>query len=166
MNNSDDTILKDTQDDLKRTLVGYFSLLIIVLGVVGNTISFIVFRFHPSFKTMPSMVYLSFVAVTDTIALFEWNLNHFTFIIYQFDITKVNVLTCRLSDFFQFSSMQISALALSAMCVDRYVTVMTIPGSLLSKLPFRTVKTAFFWCSGIIIFCVLFNGHLLFTVGN
>ena len=169
MNNSNIENLSNAQqaeNQLRHRFVAYFSIFIIGLGLAGNTASFMVFRFHPSFKTMSSMVFLSFVAVSDTIALFEWNLSHFTTLVYGFDIMTSSLTAARVLLFLQCTCLQISALTLSVMCVDRYVTVMAIPGSFLHKLPFRTVKSAFYWSLGIILFCVFLNGHLLFTVGN
>lgn len=144
--------------------IGSLNIAIIVLGVVGNTISFLVFRINRSFRTMPAMVFLSFVAVTDTVALFEWNLDHFVQLVLR---QNLQVLSgCRIFFFAQYSSLQSSALLLSTMCLDRYVTVMAVPGSFLSRLPFRTVKNAFIWSTGIVTFCILLNFHLLITAGK
>lgn len=142
-----------------------FNLVIICLGVIGNTVSFVIFRFHPSFCKMPSMVYLSFVAVTDTIALFEWNLDHFTLLMYKLEISSINLVVCRIYTFAQYASLQASALVLSIMCIDRYVTVMAIPGSFLHKLPFRTNRSAFIWSCGVILFTILLNFHILLFCG-
>lgn len=146
--------------------IGYLNLIIIGFGVIGNLTSFCIFRFHSSFKTMPSMVFLSFVAVTDTIALFEWNLHHYFQLIHDIDITTISVLVCRVYDFAQYTSIQSSGMLLSVMCIDRYVTVMAMPGSFLHRLPFRTTKTAFYWSIGVITFFIILNVHLLFTTGN
>jgi len=43
----------------------------------------------------------------------------------------------------------------------RYFTVIAIPGSFASKLPFRTKKSAFFWSLGIISCVAIMNIHLL-----
>lgn len=153
-------------DRYVNPFVSHFNLITIFLGVTGNTISFIIFRFHPTFKKMPSMVFLSFVAVSDTIALFEWNLNHFTILAYNIDIQQTNIVYCRLFNFAQYTSLQTSALILSFMCIDRYITVVAMPGSFLSKLPFRTNRTAFFWSSGIVLFEVCLNFHLLLFQGR
>lgn len=143
-----------------------FNLLIIVLGLIGNITSFAIFRFHPSFKKMPSMVFLSFVAVSDTIALFEWNLNHFTLLVYDLELSSINLAYCRIYTFVQYASLQTSALILSIMCIDRYVTVMAMPGSFLHKLPFRSNRNAVLWSCGVILFTILLNLHILIYCGN
>lgn len=154
------------QESKIRFFTAYLSIFIIAIGVFGNTLSFLVFRFHHAFKSMPSMIYLSIVAVSDTIALFEWNISHFIYLLFGFDVTTTNLALCRLLNFLQFTSLQVSALTLSIMCVDRYVTVMSLPGSFLSRLPLRTIKSALVWSLGIIVFCCLLNGHIIFTTGN
>ena len=147
-------------------LLSHFPLVPIILGVVCNTVSFLIFRLHPSFKRMSSMVFLSFVAVTDTIALFEWNLEHFTFMVYNIRISAANLVYCRLYTFAQYASLLSSSLVLIVMCIDRYVTVMALPGSFLHKLPFRTNRCAFFWSTGMIAFVILLNLHILIYLGK
>ena len=169
MNNStNNSVISVSNSDSRipplTVFIGCLNLIIIGLGLVGNTTSFLIFRFHQSFKTMPSMVYLSFVAVTDTIALFEWSLNHFRQLVYGLDLVALS--GCRYLEFLQYTSLQSSGMLLSVMCIDRFVTVMSMPGSFLHRLPFRTVKTAFIWSFAVVSFCFLLNFHLLFTSGK
>ena len=160
------TIKPPYQPSPGTLFVAYLSLIIMFLGVVGNSTSFCVFRFHKSFKTMPSMVFLSFVAISDTIALFEWNFGHYFQLIHNIDLSSLSLMGCRFYSFAQYTSLQSSGLLLSVMCIDRYVTVMAMPGSFLQKLPFRTVKTSFYWSIGVVLFCFFLNIHLLFTQGK
>ena len=51
-------------------IVSYISIIIIMLGLIGNTTTFIIFRFNKDMKKLPSMVILSFVCITDTLSLF------------------------------------------------------------------------------------------------
>lgn len=154
------------QQTISKYLVAYLSIVIIVFGTVGNMFSFLIFRFHSSFRKFPSMVLLSSVAITDTLALYSWNLNHYSNLLWGIDILFTTLAGCRFFNFLQYTSMQISALTLSIVCIDRYVTVMAMPGSFLRKLPFRTFKTSFSWSIGIVVFCVLLNSHLFFTAGK
>ena len=144
--------------------LAYINLAIIVLGLFGNSLCFIIFRCSSSFRNMPSMVYLSFVAVFDTLALFEWNLNHFL-TLFHIEISSISIPICRIYTFMQYTSLQASALIMSAMCVDRYVTVASLPGSLLYRLPFRTNRTAFIWSTAIVLFTFLLNSQILFSLG-
>lgn len=156
--------LNRTDQQSKNTLdtfISFIPLVIIVFALVFNTISFIIFRFHAEFKVMSSMVYLSFVTITYTLSLFVWNLNHF--IGYNFNVYVENfgIFVCHFGTFIQYFSLESSAILLSMVTIDRYVTVMSIPGSSVSKLPFRTARSALFWSLGILATISLLNIHLL-----
>lgn len=142
-------------------LLSYYPLLIIGVGVVGNTISFIIFRFHSAFKSSSTMVYLSFVAITDTLSLFGWELDHYLNFNHYISIFTENKVLCKVSWFNQYASLQCSALLLSIMTVDRYAIVASFPGSTLSKFPFRTLKSAVIWSTSIVILIFIINLHLL-----
>jgi hypothetical protein len=146
-------------------IVSYISLVLIAVGFVGNTASFLLFRLNSELRKMTSLVYLSFVAVTNMLALIVWNLNHFTDTNFNISIDYLNIVTCKIFVFIQFFSLQSSALLLSVLCVDRYVTVVIVKESFLSKLPFRTRKSAFCWSLAILIFVFLLNIHILVLNG-
>ncbi len=48
--------------------LSYISLVIIGCGLIGNSVSFLIFRLAKQMKIMPSMVFLSFICVTDTLS--------------------------------------------------------------------------------------------------
>lgn len=164
MNNN--SHLNSSTAETPNAFIAHFNLITIGLGVIGNTICFLIFRLHHSFNRMSSMVYLSFVAVIDTLALFEWNLDHFIQLNYNIDMLVISIPLCRICEFVQYTCLQSSALILSMMCIDRYVTVAALPGSMLHKLPFRTNRSALFWSIGILTFAILLNSHLLFLLGT
>ena len=159
-----ETIESESNSDVSRFLMS-INLVLIGLGVTGNSLCFVIFRFSHSFRNMPSMVYLSFVAVFDTLALFEWNLDHYTSAALSIELGTLSIAICRMYNYIQYMSLQTSALILSFMCIDRYVTVVAMPGSFLSKLPFRTNRTAFIWSTSIVLFTTLLNFHILITLG-
>lgn len=167
MNTSNSTSAASTSSSNNvNPVVAYLNIVPIIFGVIGNTASFLIFRFHPAFREMPTMVFLSFVAVSDTIALFEWNLEHFTQLVFNVTISNSNLIYCKLFTFAQYASLQTSALTLSVMCIDRYVTVMAMPGSFLHRLPFRTNRSAFIWSCGVICFTILLNLHITIFSGR
>ena len=114
------SVVYDVRDTLFFRIITYQPLFIIGIGIVGNTITFAIFRFNDEFKSMPSMVYLSVVAVTDTLSLFEWNLDHYLTYNWFTSTSTMNVPICKISKFLQYFSLQASALLLSWMSVDRY----------------------------------------------
>lgn len=147
-------------------IISFFPIIIIILGLIGNTICFLMFRFSSKFNKIPSMVFLSFVAIFDTISLFEWNLNRFLYPNFLFALENLNLFSCKLVIFIQVFSLHSSANLLSLMCVDRFVSIKAIPGSFYSRLPFSTVKSSFIWSLFITIIMFLFNIHVLIFNGN
>jgi hypothetical protein len=145
--------------------LAFMPLLIIGLGVVGNTLCFLIFRFTSEFKKTSSMVFLSFLALVDTASLFEWNLNHHTIAVYKFDIVNVNMATCKLLPFIQYASLQASGMLLSFMTLDRYVAVRSMPGSFYSRLPFNSVRSALCWSIGLLVLVGILNCHILILNG-
>ncbi|CAF0892366.1 unnamed protein product [Brachionus calyciflorus] len=147
-------------------IISYLPLLTIVLGLFGNTTCFLIFRLSKKFNKISSMVFLSFVAIFDTVALFEYNFNHFLYPNFLIELEKLNRFSCKFVVFIQVFSLHVTANLLSLMCVDRFVSIKSIPGSFYSRLPFGTIKSAYIWSGMIIIFLFLFNIHVLIFNGN
>jgi hypothetical protein len=136
-----------------------------VVGVVTNTTCFIIFRFHPEFKKMSSMIFLSFLVVADTLSLFDWNLKHYFELNFDIIPELANIFTCKFLSFIQYASLQSSGFLLSFMTIDRFVTIRAIPGSSYNKLPFATTKSAYAWSIGIVCVIAVINSHLLILNG-
>lgn len=141
--------------------LSYVSLANILIGLVSNTAAFLIFRLNKNLKHISSFVYLSFIVVLDTLALFVWNLNNFTGPNFNIQVEYLSLLACRVLVYVQYFSLQSSAALLSVATFDRYVTVISVPGSIYHKLPFSTAKSAFRWSLGIIVFFLVFNLHIL-----
>ncbi|CAF0763077.1 unnamed protein product [Brachionus calyciflorus] len=152
-------------DDFDR-FVSYLPLLVIFVGLIGNTTCFFVFRFSKHFKTIPCMVFLSFVAIGDTASLFVWNLNHFLKPNFKIELEYLNGFSCRFFPFLQLFSLQTSSNLLSIMCIDRFFTIISTPGSIYSRLPFSTLKTSYIWSITIIVLLFFLNFHFLIFNGN
>ena len=158
-------VLKNISQINKSTfaqVTSYFGIIIIGLGLVFNTLTFLIFRLDKDLKKMPSIVILSFVCISDTLSLFTWNLNHFLEK-YNLKIENIDISTCKIFSFMQYTSLEISGLLLSLCTIDRYFTVASIPGNFISKLPFGTHKTSLIWSISIISFIYLLNSYLLFA---
>jgi hypothetical protein len=146
-------------------ILSYFGLANIIIGLVTNTISFLIFRFDKTLKKISTFMYLSFIVVLDTLALLVWNLNNFTGPNFNLQIEYTSLFACRFFVFLQYFSLQSSAILLSITTIDRYVTIVAMPGTLLYKLPFSTNRSAFTWSILILAFFVLFNSHILMFNG-
>ena len=140
-------------------------IVIIFIGLTGNIGAFLVFRLEKDLKKMSSMVILSFVVCTDTASLFTWNIDHFYVHFYGIYYEFLSLFLCRTMVFVQYFSLQSSGFLYALLCVDRYVTVASMPGSFLSRLPFSTPKNAFRWSVSILITIAIINSHILFLNG-
>jgi hypothetical protein len=138
---------------------------IFMIGIFGNTSAFLIFRFNKDMRKISSMVYLSFAAMTDTISLFGFNLNNFLNLNLGISMLNSNIVLCRLVMFFQFTTLQSSGLLISMLSVDRFFSIIAMPGSLASKLPFNSVKSACIWSIGIIVSICCLNSHILILAG-
>lgn len=145
--------------------LSFIPLLWIAMGLVFNTICFVIFRFTPEFRKMSSMVFLSFVVIIDTFSLFNWNFKKFTIPRYGWEIEYLSIFTCKVFAFFQYYLLQASAFLLCFVSIDRFITIRTTPGSFFSKLPFGTVKSAYAWAGGIMTCLFIFNFHILILNG-
>jgi hypothetical protein len=165
-NDSSWQILDETDTFIFKFLV-YQPLVIIALGMLGNVPLFLILRFHREFKASSTMVYLSLVAVTDSLSLFGWNLEHYLNYSLNTSSLLINKPLCKIALFNQFFSSETGALLLSLSSFDRFLHISSLPGSLLNKLPFRTIKSAYAWSFGVILLMFLLNSHLfLFSCGN
>ncbi len=152
---------------LVHIILSHYPLIVILLGLIGNSVAFFIFRVNKEMLKLPSMSYLSFVAVTDTLSLFCWNLDHYLEVNHNMRIENINITVCRISVFIQYTSLQTSALILSVLCIDRYVSITSKPGSFRrTSLPFNSPRSALIWSFSILVLDCLFNCHVLFLAGG
>jgi hypothetical protein len=152
-------------DNIIYIVISYIPLAIIFLGLLGNTLSFLIFSFNKEMNRYSSMIFLSFIAVIDTIGLFIWNLDHFLQPNFNIYIEKVNLFNCKFFTFLQYFTLQSSGFLYTFISIDRYFAVMSKPGSRISQLPFGTTKSTLIWSICILIGVFLFNTHLLVLNG-
>ena len=87
-------------------IIGVFSLVLAILGTFGNTLIFLVCLIR--LRNQVTFVFIMFLAITDTITLYGWNLAHFAEAFYNFNLQETTP-TCRLLNFFQYASFHSSA---------------------------------------------------------
>ena len=86
-------------------IISAYELLLIILGTIGNILILIVcLNLRNS-----TFILMRFLAVADLISLYFWNLNHFTTAFFGLDLQNFNFYYCKIFEFIQFSSLQISA---------------------------------------------------------
>ena len=102
-------------DTLK--ILGYYSLVLVVLGTLGNLIIMFV-----SIKTNTHAMFALFgyLAFSDMLSLYFWNLSHFIYSSFDIDIQNFNVYMCKFGTWIQYSSLQSSAWILVSFVFDFY----------------------------------------------
>ena len=87
-------------------ILGCYSLGLAIFGTIGNLIIFYV-----SLRTSKNSTFilLRYLAISDIIALYFWNLNDFSISILDFDLENYSLFFCRFGSWIQFSSLQSSA---------------------------------------------------------
>ena len=86
-------------------VIGIYSLWLIAFGIAGNSISFYTCC---KLSSTTTFVFLAFMLVSDTVSLLVWDLDCFLKAFFGFDLGE-NIYLCRIGNFVQFSSLQISA---------------------------------------------------------
>lgn len=150
-----------SQNDL---LNAFYSLPLFFMsfGLIGNLITLLIIRLDDQLKEVIGLIYLSFISFTDTLSLFEWNFALF----YDNNGDGNNLFIkpiCNFMTFMQFFSLQSSGFLITFFCLDRYITVISMPGSFYSRLPFGTKKSAIVWSLILISTALVLNSHILFS---
>ena len=91
--------------DILKILGGY-ALFITIAGTFANLLIFLT---TIKFKDDTSFKIIGINAISDAIALYYWNLNHFTLIYFNIDLINNNIYSCKIGQLIQFTSLQFSA---------------------------------------------------------
>ena len=81
-------------------------------------------------------------------------------------LEELNIISCKFFSFIQYFSLQSSGFLLTVLCIDRYIKVSSTPGSFISRLPFRTVKSAHVWSWVLIGLVFILNSHIIILNGR
>jgi hypothetical protein len=99
-------------------ILGYYSLSLTIFGTVFNII---IAYISIKSKSNSSFFLLRYLAFSDTLALYFWNLSHFSEAIFNINLENYSMISCKLGDWIQFSSLQTSAWILVLISIDRYL---------------------------------------------
>ena len=165
MNNATITTKETALSTICDPIIGSLCLVALILGVLGNAACLLIFQLNSDMRKTSANIYLSYCCIADIVSLFEWNLDHFMQPFFNEYVENPGLANCRLSVFLQYVSLQSSAWLLSFACMDRYFSVVSIPGSFVSRLPFTTMKSAHIWSVLIVLLLSLINLHLVILNG-
>ena len=104
----------------ERIFGGIIPLLLIIVGTIGNSLC-VFYLFQRIYRRTPSTnVYLIFLFVSDTVSLYQWNLNY---IVMEFgagkQLSNQSLFLCRSIAFLSFYTVHLSALFLCLVAIDR-----------------------------------------------
>ena len=87
-------------------MLGYFALMLTTFGTIGNLIIAYVSFIARSDSTL---VLFRYLALNNVLALYFWNINHFTVSNLNLNIQNYSIFSCKFGNWIQFSSLQSSA---------------------------------------------------------
>lgn len=88
-------------------ILGVICLLLALFGTIGNILVFLVCFFR--LRDQVTFIFIMFLAISDGVSLYEWNLTHFSDAFYTPNLLLDSVTKCRLLSYFQYSSLHTSA---------------------------------------------------------
>ena len=142
-------------------------LALILIALIFNTITTLTLLVNRMAKNINCFKYLAVIAIFDTLCLFTWNLNQFLTPNFGIQIENYNIYTCRIFLYMQFTSIQISSLLRSLLCIERFYFVIKFRNLMGNgKNFFGTNKSVKFWITFAIILGAVLNSHFLFNTGS
>ena len=131
-----------------------------VVGIVGNILTIIVLV-RLGLKKQPTMTFLFFLAITDTVVLLTGLPRYWVNYVFDFDIRRTSNLCCKLYYFFLYTSMHFSSWILVGVSIERVVK---------THLPLRykriyTSKRVVYGLFILLIIIIGVNLHFFFTNG-
>lgn len=146
-------------------VLSFYTIVLIIIGTICNLTSFFI-MLKKNIRKYSCMRYLCILCLTDTIVLYQWNLN--TFFKYNLsvppgykDLEEISLFWCRWISYLAFSSLQLSSWLLSMVSLDRLMIVyLPMWKSFINKK--NRVNILIFF---IVVTIFSLNMHLLFLNG-
>lgn len=89
-------------------ILGIYALILTVFGTLANGLLLYICS-RKKLRSVNTFKFFAIMSISDTICLYEWNLNHFVTIFYNFDLFFYSLFWCRFSTFMQQISLEYSA---------------------------------------------------------
>lgn len=156
-------------------IFGVYAIFLTISGTIANLLSCIVcFRMRKN----TTFIFLTFMTISDMVSLYWWNINNFLKEFASIDLLTINMYVCKVGNYLQFTSLQISAWILVIfsyyeeikffdflnkvlISFDRYMSIQIKHW----KKIYFSFNRAFLAVFSIIIFLLLANINILFTFG-
>lgn len=89
-------------------VIGAYALFLIIAGTFGNLFTVFIIT-STKLKETTTFIFFAFLAVTDALSLYFWNLDHFLVGIFGIDRQNTSAIWCKVDSFIQFVVLQSSA---------------------------------------------------------
>jgi hypothetical protein len=142
---------------IEPILVAYYALVLMILGTILNSLTFIIF-FRGKFRDTherPTIPYMRAIAIIDILMLYGWNFDHYMKNIYGFTIRSTAISACKMALFINYFAPQASAWLRVFICLDRYLSL-----SRLHRTWFGYSENVLIIIASICVFFILFNSHI------
>ena len=120
-----DTFLEEAQTYLTYKIVKYTDRywfpVLILLGLIGNTLSFLV-MIRPNNRKVSTCIYTAAISINDNSMLF-CVLHDFLHVVSAMNIDKWYLLECKINTFFAFFCLQCATYQVLAMTFDKYIAI-------------------------------------------
>ncbi len=100
------TPLANRMSELFYKILGLYSLFLVVCGTVCNLLTLIN---TCQIKKPNTFIYLRFIAVSDLIALYYWNLDKFIVNWFGNEYQSMSLTMCKIGSFLQYTTLQFSS---------------------------------------------------------
>ena len=152
------TIIYTKEKNLSVYIVAYYAFSLIIVGTIFNLLTFIVLcrkKFRDT-NERPALHYMRAMAIFDSLMLYGWNLDHYTFTVYGFELIVYTIASCKYVGFFNYFTRQVSAWLRVFISFDRFLSL---------KYHYRTwfgrSKNVLIIIGSIIGVGTLFNLHIV-----
>ncbi|XP_061166542.1 probable G-protein coupled receptor 139, partial [Saccostrea echinata] len=145
---------------IQRFLRRYIPPFLIIIGLVGNVMSFFILR-HKSMARHSTNVFLAALSIADLIVLFIGLFRLWIGEILENDFIHVSDFMCKFVNLLTYSSSQFSAWLVFAVTVERYIVVCHALQATRWCSRERARKTVVL----LAIIFILINSHLIWTIG-
>lgn len=100
-------MVSETIDKITKVL-GIYSIILTILGTLLNGFIFLV-CLRKNLRKINAFKFFAIISISDTISLYEWNLEHFINVFFNVNFSYTNLVWCRLGTYLQYVSLEYSA---------------------------------------------------------
>ena len=139
-------------------ILSVYAIIVIIFGFLSSILSFyICYRI----KNNATFIFLSYLSITSLFTLYKFPLNGISWTLFNFDFLNINIYECKISMFFQFTSLEACAWIIVLISVEQYLCIKVQHWRNIHFKP----KRAYIAVTSIVLFFIALNFNIFFTFG-